>query len=122
MKKGDRFMVGLFVVAGLASIGYYFFTQRPVSAVEIIQENQVVATLPLNEDTTYTLDSDGKHNVIQIKDGQATMLEANCHDGLCLHQSPVKGSGQTITCLPNGVMIRGSGDAGNDSGLDGVSQ
>lgn len=64
----------------------------------------------------------GETNVCEIKDGQVTMIQADCPDHLCMHQKPVGTNGGTIVCLPNKVVIEGSRRSGSDaSAVDSVA-
>lgn len=59
---------------------------------------------------TYDLDRDqiitiNDTNVLEINNGVAIMIEANCPDGLCLHQSSICNNGESIICLPNRVIV-----------------
>lgn len=62
-----------------------------------------VATYPLNEDATYTLN--GGTNILTIKDGFAYLTDANCPDHLCVKQGKISKTGQVITCLPNKLTV-----------------
>ena len=52
----------------------------------------------------------GRNDVIE--DGKAKMISADCPDQLCVHQSSIAKSKETIVCLPNKVVVevQGSGD------------
>ena len=50
---------------------------------------------------------------VSVKNGEVFMLSSTCKGGDCVKCKPISKSGQTIICLPNGVVIRvlGSGEA-----------
>jgi len=74
--------------------------------VEVLQHGEVVATLELGIDTVHVIESGDFFNVVQISGGSAEMLDANCPDKYCLHNTPIMYSGQTIVCLPNRLILQ----------------
>ena len=44
-------------------------------------------------------------NVIQITDGHADMIYANCPDLICVHTRPVSRTGTSIICLPHRIAV-----------------
>lgn len=63
-------------------------------------------------------------NVVEIKDGQARMIHAECPDQLCTYMGPITGAYGLIVCLPNAVIVEGfapAGTSGDDIQIDGLS-
>ena len=59
-------------------------------------------------------------NTIEIADGQAFMREADCPDHQCIKQGRISHTHETVTCLPNRVVIEIQG--GKASEFDGIAQ
>ena len=51
------------------------------------------------------LGKDGGTNLLQIRDGKASITQASCPDLLCVHQGAVCRQGESIICLPNEVVV-----------------
>lgn len=51
-------------------------------------------------------------NVLEIKDGKADMIHADCPDQLCVHQHSISKSTESIVCLPNKVVVTIEGAEG----------
>ena len=51
------------------------------------------------------VDDNGAYNIINIKDGVAKMKDANCPDKLCMHQGHISKNGESIVCLPHGLIV-----------------
>lgn len=104
MKKNDFILIGVVLLcAVMFYIGYNLFVS--VGGEVIVTVDGVeYGTYNLNEDQSIVIGEDGG-NVLEIKDGEAYMLEANCPDGLCLHQSAICMNHQSIICLPNKVVV-----------------
>jgi len=74
----------------------------------------------LNEDTTYKiLHENGEWNTLEIKDGYVRMVDASCPDKLCVKHREIHDDNESITCLPNRVVLRVIG--GQKSELDGIA-
>lgn len=115
MKKWDVVIIAL--VAALSLLPLAFMGGVAGGArVTIVQNGVTLYTGPLDEDVQIATPDGG--NVIEIRDGQARMLYADCPDGLCLH-----GAAQPrlpLICLPNGVTVTITGGEEAEP-LDGIT-
>lgn len=78
---------------------------------------------PLNKDKTFKIKIDeDEYNVIEIKNKEVRMKEANCRDLLCTHMPSIKKVGETIVCLPHRLILEiiSSDDKKNDDEIDKV--
>ncbi|MGI6029901.1 MAG: NusG domain II-containing protein [Eubacteriales bacterium] len=117
MKRGDKALLAGLVLC-LAAAGLYFIWPRQeAGVVMILQDEQLLDTLPLDTDCVYPI---GEGNVLEIRDGKAFMQSADCPDQICVHMAPISREGETIVCLPHKVVIKARG--GSQSDLDGLSQ
>ncbi len=107
MKKNDIILtLVILVIACIGIVSYYMFYKKPGSYIEITVDGKVYKTLPLNEDTTFTIKTKDNHeNILEIKNGYANMTDADCPDELCVHQEKIHSQGETIVCLPHKVVI-----------------
>ena len=76
--------------------------------VSVSVGGKVIASYPLSadirEDIVSGEDSEG-HNLLVILDGRAYIESASCPDGICCEHRPIYRSGESIVCLPNGVVV-----------------
>ena len=125
LRRGDLLLfAGFLALALLLFLGYRLFFRNPGAAVEIAVDGKAIKTLPLNQNTTYkiTTGSQGSshENILKIKDGYASITEADCPDKLCVHQKKISKKGETLVCLPHKVIVSViSPGAANE--LDGVA-
>lgn len=73
-------------------------------------ENAAFRTAPESGNEAY--------NVVLCKDGEISVVEADCPDGICVDHVPVSGTGENIICLPHKLVIEVIGNEGSE--LDGV--
>ena len=85
----------------------------------VIRDGQEIARYALQEDRTVTI-GEADYNVLEIRDGQAAVIDANCGDHTCVRTGAVSRAGESIICLPHRLEIRITGGA--DSDVDIVAQ
>ncbi len=68
---------------------------------------EVVARLPLSENTELTVDGVGGTNHLIVKDGAAWVSSADCANQVCVKTGKIDGKSMLgmITCLPHEVVI-----------------
>lgn len=100
-------------------------TRKRGQTVRVTVDGVTVGTYSLNENGTYEFKrttEDGKQtvtNTLVIEDGVAYLSYANCPDRTCVRTGKIKYVGQSITCLPNRLVVSIEGDDGG--GVDLVS-
>lgn len=110
----------LLASAVLFLVCYYLLFHKEGAFIQITIDGEMYKTLPLNEDTTITINGfDNGSNTLQIKDGYASVIDADCPDKLCQKQKKIHYKGESIVCLPNKVII--SVISREETVLDGVS-
>lgn len=65
---------------------------------------------PLSADRDVTIRQGDDINVVHIAGGQASMSEANCPDLICVRTRAVSHVGESVICLPHGVIVTVIGD------------
>ena len=93
------FSILLFVVFNLI--------KKEGNMIEIKVDNQIVGTYSLLENREIPIYQDGDIcNLVVIEDQKVYMIEASCPDHLCVNQGKKHYVNETITCLPNKVVIK----------------
>ncbi len=64
-----------------------------------------VRELPLERDDTLVVETPLGRNVIEVRDGAARVVEADCPNGDCLRQRPISQPGQQLICLPHQLWV-----------------
>ncbi len=76
----------------------------PAAYVLVRIDGKEAGRFPLNQDREISFDTSYGHNLLVIKDGEAYMAEADCPDGYCMAQSPLRKGGERIVCLPHRLI------------------
>lgn len=121
IKRNDIVLAAIFLIAAILFFaGYNLFFHKAGNYVQVIANGEVINSLPLNKDTTITIKgyNNGK-NVLQIKDGYASITNADCPDKLCQKQKKIRYNGETLVCLPHKVVV--SVISQEETGIDGIA-
>ena len=108
-KRNDLLLIGiLLLVALIISVGYGALqergTKQPVAVVTI--DGKEYGRFPLDQDTREYIElSDGSYNILVIENGVADMIEASCPDKICVDHKSISKKNESITCLPNKVIV-----------------
>lgn len=114
------FVLILIVIAAVCYIFLHIWNSGTGEYVKITVDGKEEAVLSLREDTTYTVQYDDNINVVEIKNGQVFIDEANCKDELCKKQGKISNNGETIICLPHKVVVTIVSDTENE--VDAVAE
>lgn len=124
IKKHDVLLfAAVLLLAGLSLAATALFnpgkTGVPSEAV-ITASGKTAAKLPLDADTEFEVLTEYGYNIVSVADGQVSITNADCAGMLCVRQGAISHDGQTVVCMPHGVLveIRGKPVSGSSSGLD----
>lgn len=106
MKKKDFIVIGILLV--ICALGYFIMTmmQGEQEVAQIYYKNEVVETVDININKTYTIKGSYGSFSLEVKDGQyhATNVECPNHD--CEKMGWVSiGSSKQIVCVPNEIYV-----------------
>lgn len=119
MRKNDIIIIAGIGILALTLIALLTFHQKEGAKVLVSVDGKVIKELDLHKDQEFLIETGEDKNILQIKDGYATMIEANCPDLLCVHQKGISKEGESIICLPHKVIVTIIG--GEDSNIDSIT-
>ena len=108
-KKNDIILIGaILVLALLAYMGMTLFQGANTHDAEavVLIDGVEYGSFPLDTDVVERIElPDGSYNVLEITDGKADVTAASCPDGICVNHRAVSRQNQSITCLPNKLVV-----------------
>jgi len=126
MKKLDYLLIIIYISISLV-FGWYFsnggaYIGSDAIVLEIFSENNLYATydLPVKEPVKLRIDSQYGYNIVVIEDNEASILESDCRDQVCVKEGTIDSPGEMIVCLPNKLVVQIVGKK-NLAEVDGVS-
>lgn len=106
MRKNDFIVIFFILAVALTCMFILSMNNDSKTCVKIYVDNELVATLPLNEDFEFDIEGiNGSHNLLVVENGKVYMKEADCPDKICIQTGIVTELTQTIVCLPNRVVV-----------------
>lgn len=96
------------------------FWDRESGWVRVLQEGKETGRYSMDRDKTIRiLYGEKNYNLVSIHDGQVSVLEADCPDGLCISQKEISRNGESIICLPHRLVLQIS--SGREGETDAVA-
>lgn len=111
MKQSNGFYIALIagiLILSLLAGGIVWLNLRSSTKVLVTVGGEPCGTFDLRKDQTIVLEpEDGSwHNTLQIKDGKASIIEADCDNQICVHTPALSEDfAGIIVCLPHGLVV-----------------
>lgn len=109
MKKKDFILILSIIIAAITMLLVIGLNKKAGDKVAVYVDSELTMVINLSDDGEYELN--GGSNILKIENNEAYMLWANCPDKKCVNEFPhIKSIGESITCLPNKVVVRVVGE------------
>ena len=105
----DIIVIASFLLLSLLVSLLVLVFRKEGARVEVMIEGKVVATYPLSVNSTYELNRGT--NAIVIENGAVYMSYSDCPDHKCEKMGKKKYIGQSISCLPNRLSVKITGES-----------
>ena len=121
-KKFTAVDFGIIVFAiVLAALAVIYLNTRNANAIQVtVTADNSSFTLDLTEDAVHEFKSNGYSFKAEIKDGEISIAESDCPDGICKNTSAIGKKSGTIVCLPAKMMITCKSEEDSNENADAV--
>lgn len=128
MKKFDIVIIGILLVVSF--VPYLMFANRNKDTDKnelhaiVTVNGEVLADIDLlaHEDEEFMIETSEGNNKVVVHDGGISIVEADCSDGVCVHQGIASRTGDMIVCLPHRVIIEVVGTDNEDKEQDVIAK
>ena len=93
--KNDIFLILFFLIIGLGTFSFMQLHGKSGALVKVRVNNKEFGSYSLNKN----------QSILEIKNGKASMIKADCPDKICVNHAAISKKGETIVCLPHKVVI-----------------
>ncbi len=106
-KKTKVIIFGICLVSVLAISALALFLIPGSGTMVVITINgEQYGTYPLSENTVLDIKTTLGHNIVEVKDGQVRVTEADCPNQICVKTHPMsKELPYPIVCLPHKLTV-----------------
>lgn len=73
--------------------------------VVVTYNNMEKARFLLTEELVYDIETEEGYNRLEIKEGTARIVSADCSNQVCVHSKAIRYTNETIVCLPHKVSV-----------------
>ena len=115
-----RFGDTVVILAVLLTAGVLFafsFLPKEAGAYLSVSSDAGEVTYSLSEDRAFTLQSGGYTLSVVIENQKAYVASSNCPDKTCLHQGKISSVGDTVICVPSGVVLKIMGEGSREDDI-----
>ena len=102
-KRADIILIAGILIVAIVVFAVVKLTQKQGSFAVIAVDGVEIQEISLSKDGVYTLN--GGTNTLEVRDGRAHMVDADCPDKLCMYMGYIDSEGQAIICLPNRLTV-----------------
>ncbi len=96
----------LVVITGITAFALLRSADVSDPAAEIYLDGKLHKTVPLSQNTEFTVNSEYGSNTILVSDGKIAVVDADCPDKVCISSGAISGGMVPIICLPHRLEIR----------------
>ena len=107
MNRREIIAAAILFILSAAVIFFFVFMRSPGRTAEIYQDGKLIRTVELDSapDEIFKVQCDGGYNIIQVKNGEISVIGASCPDKICVDHGELKSELLPIICLPNKLEI-----------------
>lgn len=117
-KRNDFFLIFIFLVIACSFLILQYLCARDGAKVVVMQDGEVLCEFMLTDvykgEGAFRIESKAGYNLLEINAGHASVIEADCPDGLCVKQKAISKHGESIICLPHKLVITIEGEEENE--------
>lgn len=114
MKKRDfktekpfyvRDFVAVAMVLAVLIASIVMLTAKKGGTVEVYVDGKLTYSYSLDKNRTFEVDCDNGKNVVEIKDGKVSVIDADCNNHACVKSKAISKKGEQIVCLPHKLIV-----------------
>lgn len=103
MTRNDLLLIAVLIIFSLTPLAVDSGAEKNFVVVKV--DGAIVRKLDVTAEETFTVEAGGGKNIVEIKNGAVRVIEADCPDKICVRRGAIAHVGETIACVPHGVLI-----------------
>lgn len=106
--RNDILLIIVLLLVAATGAAYLFLFRGFGDVVKVTVDGELYGVYSLSQDRTEDISTgeDGRQlNRLVIREGKAFIQTATCPDGICAAHRAIFRNGESIVCLPHGVVV-----------------
>lgn len=103
--RNDILLILFFLIIALVALAFMKLHGKTGAEIRVSVNNREYGVYSLDKNQKITIGEDDWENILEIKNGSANMIKADCPDKVCVNHAPISKKGETIVCLPHKVVV-----------------
>lgn len=108
-KRNDILLIGVLLFCAICLLLCQNIFGKKGANVLVMQDGVLLYKFSLEEElcgeNAICIESNEGFNVLEIQNGEASIVRADCPDGLCMKQKSISKQGESLICLPHRLVI-----------------
>ena len=108
-KRNDILLIGVLFLGAICLLLCQNIFGKKGANVLVMQDGVLLYKFSLEEElcgeNAICIESNEGFNVLEIQNGEASIVRADCPDGLCMKQKSISKQGESLICLPHRLVI-----------------
>lgn len=104
-RRNDIILISAVLLAALLGIFIFLLCRQEGAYAVVTRNGEEIGRYSLAEDREIVFEDGAHKNIMVIENGKVSMKDANCPDRLCVGMRAAFYRGQTVVCLPHGIVI-----------------
>lgn len=117
-RRNDIILIIVLLAASLFLLIMQNIFSKDGAKVVVFLDGEILSEFSLEDelygDDSLRIETTDGYNILEVKNGAASIICADCPDGLCVKQKAISKQGESLICLPHKLVIVVEGAEGND--------
>ncbi len=97
--------VVMLIVIAVSTFTFPTLNKLNPEKVDVYKENRLVASYPIEENRTFTIEGSISPVEITINDRTVSVTRSGCPHGICIKTGPISRTNSSIVCAPNHILV-----------------
>ena len=107
-KKYSQILLLIVILLSIVCLVIYIQNNRGVKIAKIYKDKELLYNIDLSlveKSYEIKLGDEKEYNIIKVEHNGISMIEASCHNNICVNTGIINNSTLPIVCLPNKIII-----------------
>ena len=110
--NADKILIAALFILTAMSFNVRSYFNGVGSDALLYLDGKLTYKILLNDDGEHKIDVPNGTTTIKVSGGKLYITDAPCPLKICIHESPIFNEGDSLICVPNGLVVKINGGGG----------